>query len=312
LRGPFSGRIACLTLALCGLLAERGAAEVFLSPRAEVLTGYESNRLTTGASGGSGFLAGSPLFEVTHFASDALELWGLLSYVRKEYLRDGFSYIQTSQASMGLWQVRGAWEGGLTLTAGDHDDGALSTEDATWCALTPGIAVADLRGRRYSLSASVARYSYESRATSEGEAINGTQWSLRPGAVWPLTPTTTVWGEAWLERFSSSEETEDYLGGGIALGLNYAPPARSRAGVSVELGLRDYEERVGDSASQADGTAPSLEVWYGLRLTSRVELVFQGKAGSYWSNDRSSEYDQLQLQAGLSLTDDFQLGSSHF
>jgi hypothetical protein len=40
--------------------------------------------------------------------------------------------------------------------------------------------------------------------------------------------------------------------------------------------------------------------------------VFQGKAGSYWSNDRSSEYDQLQLQAGLSLTDDFQLGSSHF
>lgn len=312
MRRPLSGRTASLTLALCGLLAERGAAEVFLSPRAEVLTGYESNRLTTDADGGSEFLAASPILEVTHFASETTELSALLSYVRKEYLRDGFSYTQTWQASTGLWHVGGAWEGGLTLTAGDHDDGALSTEDATWYTLSPGIVIADLRGRRYSLSASVARYSYESRETSEGGTITGTQWSLRPGAVWPLTPATSVWGEAWLEQFSSSEEMEDYRGGGITLGLNYAPPARSRASLSVELGLRDYEEHVGVSASRADGTASSVEAWYTLRLTSRVELVLQGKAGSYWSNDRSSEYDQLQLQAGFSLTDDFQFGSSRF
>lgn len=299
-------------LALSGLLVEGTGAEVFLSPHVESVVGYESGRPATDGSGGSGFLGISPILQLTHFASEAVELSGLLSCERREYLRDGLSHTRTSQAVIGLRHAGGAWEGGFTLAAADHDAGALAAEDATWYALSPGIAFADLRGRRYNLSASVATYSYQSRETSEGGDTNGTQWSLRPGVLWPLTPKTSVWGEVWLELFSSAEEAEDYRGGGIALGLSYAPPSRGRAGVSGELGIRDYQGQAGDSTLRADGKASSIKAWYALRVTSRVELVVRGEAGTYWSNDRSSDYDQWQLQAGLRLADDFQIGSSRF
>jgi hypothetical protein len=311
-RRHLTGATVCLTLALRGLLVEGAGAEAFLSPHVESVVWYESGRPATEGSGGSGFLGISPILQLTHFASEAVELSGLLSCERREYLRDGLSHTRTSQAVIGLRHAGGAWEGGFTLAAGDHDDGAVSAEDATWYALSPGIAIADLRGRRYSLSASVATYSYESRETSEGGATNGTQWSLRPGVLWPLTPKTSVWGEVWLELFSSAEEAEDYRGGGLALGLNYAPPARAKASVSVQLGIRDYEGKAGDNTLRTDGRASSVMAWYALRLTSRVELIVQGKAGTYWSNDRASDYDQWQLQAGLSLADDFQIGSSRF
>ncbi len=306
------GRTVCLTLALCGLFVRHGGAEVYLSPRADMLAGYESNRLATDADGGSGFLAGSPALEVTHFASETIELLGLLSYERKEYLKDGFSYTQASRALVGLWHAGGAWEGGFTLAVGDYDDGAVAPEDAAWYVFSPGIVAADLQGRRYSLSTSVGTYSYTSRETSGSGTTKGTQWSLRPGLVWPLFPKSSLWVEARLEWFSSTEEAEEYRAGGIALGLDYVPPARARAGVSVELGIRDYHDQARDDTRRADGRTSSVRAWYALRLNSRVELLLQGNAGTYWSNDRATDYDRWQLQAGLSLADDFQLGSSRF
>ena len=306
------GRTACLTVALCGLGVGPSGAELYLSPRADLLVGYDSNRLTGDVNEGSGFLAGSPKLEVTHFASETIELSGLLSYERKEYLRDGFSYTQASRAHVGLWYMGGAWEGGFTLAAGGQDDGAVPTEDATWYALSPGVTFADLRGRRYSLSTSVTAYSYESRQSAEGESAGGTRWSLRPGAVWPLLPRTSVWAEVWLEWFSSAGDTEEYRGGGIAVGLDYLPPSRARAGVSAEVGVRDYDDQSGDDTRGTDGRSSSVRAWYALRLSSRVEFVLRGNAGTYWSNDRAAEYDRWQLQVGLSLADDFQLGSSRF
>jgi hypothetical protein len=310
-RYPSSSTL-CLTLALCALRVESTSAEVFLSPHVESVVGYASNRLTTDADGGSGFLAVSPILELTHFASETTELSGLLSYERREHLREGFSHTQTSHAVIGLWHAGLAWEGGFTLAAGDHHDGAVSTGDATWYALSPGIVIADLRGGRYSLSASVTAYSYESWEASDGGATKGTQWSLRPGVVWPLLPKTSFGGEAWLEWFSSAQEADNYGGGGIALGLTYAPPARVRAGVTVELGMRHYDARAVDNTLRTDGRTSSVQAWYALRLTPRTELVVQGKAGTYRSNDRASDCDQWQLHAGLKLADDFQIGSSRF
>jgi hypothetical protein len=290
----------------------RSGAELYLSPRAEVLVGYDSNRLTAGTNEGSGFLAGSPKLEVTHFVSETIEVSGLLSYERKEYLRDGFSHTAASRARAGLWYAGGAWEGGFTLAIGDHDDGALPAEDATWYALSPAIILADLRGRRYSLSTSVTAYSYESRQSAEGGSISGTQWSLKPAVVWPLPPGASVWGEVWLEWFSSARDAEEYRGGGIAAGLDYLPPSRARAGVSAKFGVRDYADQSGDDTRGADGTASSVRAWYTLRLSPRVEFVLRGSAGTYWSNDGAAEYDRWQLLVGLSLADDFQLGSSRF
>jgi hypothetical protein len=295
---------------LCVLLSGSPlrATEIFVSPQLETAVGFDSNRYQTEGGEGASLASIMPSLDLTCFLTETMEGSAVGAYSRREFLREGFSHQISASGSMGLWHTEASWEGGASAGVVRNQDAAIPEDDMTRVGGSLGCALIDLSGRRYALSGSIERITYDSAETDDGNAVTGTSWRLRPELRIPAKHGLSVWGAPLLEGFLSNDPSRKYTGYGLGLGLDYVPPLPFRAGVSLQAGTRSYPTAADGGSPEEDSSALSLGLWGALRLGPRTELFSDLQGGTFWSDDVLSDYRRWQWRAGIRLRHDAEIG----
>lgn len=301
---PLQGGVIAVAIAALPL-----SAEVFLSPQIEAALGFDSNRYQVDGDDGAAFAAATPSLDVTGFVFQTVELNATVLYALREFLREGFSRQSHTSGSIGVWYAEAAWEGGMALGGSWASDEAIPESDLTRRGLSTVLAYNDLAGRRYDISSSLECIVYDETELNEASVVRGTYWNLRPTVRIPARPGVSVWGAPVFEDFSSNSATRDYRGYGLGLGVDYAPPAPVRAGVSLQAGVRHYANPSGDSPSGDNVSVLSARVWGSVRFSAATEIFSDLQGGTFWSDDAAADYARWEWRAGLRLRHDAEMGS---
>jgi hypothetical protein len=285
--------------------------ETYILPEIDATFGYESNRYRTEDGSSSPFLAITPACALTSFISDETELNGFVSYQKREYLESGFSHTGTMRIMGELRRMGGAWERGLSIAGFGFNDAEFSSDDMTRLSVIPSLVYTDFRGKRFSLVGSVGRYHYAARETSDGNDMRGTFWALRPGLRLPLSRRSTLWTEVIGNVVLSNEETEEYSGLSVTLGLDYTPPTTHSAGFSIQFSARNYHDPLNASTGNKS-EAFWGKAWYLLRMAPWAEFHGEAGGGSSWIESSSYDYERYYVLLGFRLTREIEIGSASF
>jgi hypothetical protein len=243
--------------------------------------------------------------EVTWFGPGGIEGDLSLRHVHTDYLRSGFTSARETTGKIAVLKPFGRFEGALSLAAGSYEDDSLPEDDAVWVELSPMIRRELNLALSTSISFSVSRVRYDSRANADGDHQTETHWQARPGFRWTPAPAVAIWGEGMLDANDANEDTEDYVAAGATAGLDLSYGGIASTGAWAQWLVREYPERFPDGSEDRRDTPLSLGVWVDLRLLPWAELTGAGQWLRYRSTESESDYDSWSLEAGLRLVFDW-------
>jgi hypothetical protein len=236
------------------------------------------------------------------FITETVEMNGLAFYRRDEFLREGFSYSQTSGAIMSIRHAGGAWHSGVTVSGFIYRNEEVTGGDLTQVRCSPEVAYTRVTGALYSFAASIGAYHYEPLAASDTETVDRFLWSLRARAQWPVSLPLSLWVEGFMEEASTDDGIEEYDGYGFVAGCGYSPSSPLNATFMVQLGAYRSGYTIQD---RSDTFSATISLSY--RANTWAELHSDFGGGTFWNQADDANYDQWRLGIGLRLVSDFEI-----